>query len=134
LKGTDRYASNVGKIIFQEAKKITGTRYFTPAQLARMDHPYSTRHPKGFAGQDDRLISKQTGALYRSLRRTTIKRKGKTTLVIWAGAPQAGALTTGTPKMRERNFLQLAYERSRKRLTEAQDKFLEEVGGLNVAR
>ena len=125
--GKKKLLQSLGKILYTEVKDITNQNIYSNYQLKKLNYPYSTKHVKNFGGIDDRLISKRTGKLWRSIRRTTVIKGPNATIVTWVGDPKAKYLLKGTDKMRKRNFLELAMERTKEKANKEQKRFLEEL-------
>lgn len=127
LKFNSERAHNISQAIYEEARDLTAVRYFSPAQLKKLDYPYAVRWPVGTAGIDDRIINYQTGELHRSIGHRVTKRASGSTITVWAGAPYSKYLLKGTDRMRKRNFLSLAYERSKKKIDSEDTKLLNKI-------
>jgi hypothetical protein len=124
-KKSTNLIKRVGRLILNEAKQITGKKFYSLPQLRKLGFPYSTRFPKDHL-MDDRIINLQEGTLNRSLNWTY--RAGNPQFIrVFSNDPKIRSVVYGTPKMRPRNFFQLAYERAKQKEDVEIRRFFDEV-------
>lgn len=102
----------VAKQYKNQIKKTIGLQDHSLEDLKKMGHPYSVDAPENSVHGDDRLVHKQEGALYKSIKLEPVEQTTSRRFTVYVSSddPKMPFLIYGTSRMRPRRFHERAYQ------------------------
>ena len=103
---------DVGKQYKNQVKKTIGLQDHSLEDLRKMGHPYRVGGPEDSVHGDDRIVHRQSGTLYNSIKLQPVSQETSRRFTVYVSSdhPMLQGIIYGTPTMRPRRFHEKAYE------------------------